>query len=89
MIIVTIGEVSRRITGPAEVEESWVHCRMREATAAGSPPGVHVRIREPGIDLNLSAGDTASPRRAGHAPDPAEAVVIDLWRSRGLDRGGF
>jgi hypothetical protein len=86
MIILTIGDTSRRLSD-AGIEESWVRLRLRTGPASVASPGVHVRIDAPPISLNLSAGD------ASVLPDrplgPGEAKVVALWEERGLDRPDF
>lgn len=89
MIILTIGEASRRLTDPAAIEENWVTHHLRLATIDGGSPGVHVRIASPGIDLNLSAGDAAEGAAIERRLRPQESRVIDLWQQRGLDREDY
>ena len=87
MIILTIGDTSRRMAGPSAIDETWIMLHLRP-DAAGDPPGVHVRIDAPGLSMNLGAGDD----RAGSGARPlsdGEQTVVDLWRERGLDRPDF
>ena len=89
MVILTIGDTSRRLSSSDGVEEGWVthHLRMDRPDAA--PPGVHVRIAGPSVALNLSAGEAARSAVMSRSLRPVEARVIELWRARGLDRPGF
>ena len=89
MIILTIGDTSRRLSSSAGVEESWVTHHLRMDRAEAAPPGVHVRIAGPSIALNLSAGEITRGAATTRSLRPAEAQVVELWRARGLDRPGF
>ena len=86
MILLTIGNASRRLSSPSGIDEIWIRLHLR--ADAGDPPEVHVRIDAPRLSLHLSAGDSGftpaeRPLREG------EAGVLGLWRERGLDRPGF
>lgn len=89
MIILTIGDKSRRLSSSASVEEVWVRHHLRTDGPAAAPPGVHVRIAGPSVALNLSAGEGARGAGMSRSLHPAEAQVVELWRARGLDRPGF
>ena len=89
MIILTIGEASRRLAALDVVEESWVVFHMRTSAVDPAPPGVHVRIAAPSLGLNLSAGEDASAHRFGRALSRLESRVLELWQQRGLDRPDF
>lgn len=89
MIIVTIGETSRRLSSPEGIDESWVTLRMRAGTSDGRPPGVHVRVDAPGIQLNLIAGDDSGAGASGHPLRLQEARVVELWRQRGVATADF
>jgi hypothetical protein len=86
MILLTIGNASRRLSSPSGIDETWIRLQLR--ADAVDPPEVHVRIDAPRLSLNLSAGDArftppVRPLREG------EADVLGLWRERGLDRPDF
>ena len=86
MIILTIGDTSRRITSPLGVAEAdWVLQHMR-ATAGAEVPRVHVRIDAPSVALNLSAGEAVEMRGRLRGD---EAAVMSLWHQRGLDRADY
>lgn len=89
MIILTMGEVSRRLADPAALEESWVTFHMRPDTVDAGRRGVHVRIDAPSIKLNLSAGEPLGGGALERRMTPAESRVMDLWQERGLDRPDF
>jgi hypothetical protein len=89
MIILTIGDTSRRLSSSAGVEEGWVTHHLRTDRPDATPPGVHVRIAGPSVALNLSAGETTLGAVTSRSLRPAEAQVVELWRARGLDRPGF
>lgn len=88
MIILTIGETSRRLSSSADIDECWVRILMRGAGTDTHPPGVHVRIAAPSVGLNLSAGEKcrAVP---GRSLRTTETVILGLWQQRGLDRKDF
>jgi hypothetical protein len=89
MIILTIGEVSRRLADPAALEEGWVMYHMRAHPMDADRRGVHVRIDAPSITLNLSAGEPSSGGTIERRMTAAESRVVDLWQERGLDRPDF
>lgn len=89
MIILTIGDTSRRLSCSAGVEEGWVTLHLRAECSEASPPGVHVRIAAPSIALNLNAGEPMRAAVMSRGLRSEEAQVIELWRERGLDRAGF
>ncbi|MBR9988841.1 MAG: hypothetical protein KFH98_03740 [Gemmatimonadetes bacterium] len=89
MIVLTIGETSRRLSDAAGIEENWVAQRMRSTVTPTAVPGVHVRIDSPSVSLNLSAGDGEAGGRIGRPLRPEEAKVVALWEERGLDRPDF
>ena len=86
MILLTIGNASRRLFSPSGIDEIWIRLHLR--ADAVDPPEVHVRIDAPGMSLNLSAGDSGS-NPAGRPLREGEADVLGLWRERGLDRPDF
>lgn len=88
MIILTIGETSRRLSSSAEIEEGWLNSHLRPS-ATHAAPGVHVRIDAPPVELNLSAGDHVRAAAFDTCPRPLEARVLELWHTRGLDRPDF
>lgn len=87
MIILTIGETSRRLSSAAAIDESWVTMLMRTAGPDAQPPGVHVRIATPTVGLNLSAGEEC--RAAGRSLRTVESIIVALWQQRGMDRRDF
>ena len=87
MIILTIGETSRRLTSSSAIDESRVTMLMRSLGADAQPPGVHVRIATPCVGLNLSAGEKC--RIPGRSLRTVESVIVELWQQRGLDRRDF
>jgi hypothetical protein len=87
MIILTIGDTSRRLSSPSAIDEIWILLHLR-SDAAADGPGVHVRINAPGLSLNLSAGEVRVAS-AGRPPLDGEKAVLELWAERGLDRPGF
>ena len=87
MIILTIGDTSRRLSSPSGIDESWIKLHLR-SEPAGETPGVHVRIDARSLSLNLSAGETCDVG-AGVPRSGGEAAVLDLWRERGLDRSDY
>lgn len=86
MILLTIGNASRRLFSPSGIDEIWIRMHLR--ADAVDPPEVHVRIDGPRLSLNLSAGD-ARVTPAGRTLREGEADVLWLWRERGLDRPDF
>ena len=87
MIILTIGDTSRRLSTPSAIDEIWIMLHMRSGVA-GDRPGVHLRISAPSLSLNLSAGERGVVSSGRPLPGGEESV-LQLWRERGLDRPGF
>lgn len=87
MIILTIGNASRRLSSPSAIDEIWIMLHLQSG-AADDRPGVHLRINAPSLSLNLSAGERGVVSSGRRLPGGEEAV-LELWRERGLDRPGY
>lgn len=89
MIILTIGDTSRRLTSPAAVEQVWATLHMYEGGVQEMQPPVHIRVASPSLTLNLVAGEPAPSGGYGAGVEADESRVLELWRERGLDSAAF